>query len=222
MAFITGQFEAARGPEPERCQTGPMERIKSPKKPAMLHGAAALALILAGCGGETDTEEAPAPATTEAQTEAGATRGSTDIATGGAGSTPAQDCDGSAAVETAIAAVAGSAAIELDYSDRRQAREVDVISGDIEHEVRVSPDGNEVIEQRESGPAESEDVTDLGTASVLMSDAIGTALAEVPGHVEEASLDDEEDMPVWEIEVEAEDGSTTDLLIDAVSGKRIR
>ena len=118
--------------------------------------------------------------------------------------------------------MAGSAAIELGYSDRRQSWEVDVISGDTEHEVRVSPDGTEVIEQRESGTAESEDVTDLGAASVLMSDAIGTALAEVPGQIEEASLDDEEDMPVWEIEVEAEDGSITELLIDAVSGERIR
>ena len=97
-----------------------------------------------------------------------------------------------------------------------------MIGGDTEHEVRVSPDGNEVIEQRESGPAESEDVTDLGAASVLMSDAIGTALAEVPGQVEEASLDDEDDMPVWEIEIQAEDGSCTEVLIDAVSGDRVR
>jgi uncharacterized membrane protein YkoI len=46
-----------------------------------------------------------------------------------------------------------------------------------------------------------------------MSDAVGTALAEGSGQVEEASLDDEEDMPVWEIEVEAADGSSTECLL---------
>ncbi|QTG79522.1 PepSY domain-containing protein [Arthrobacter crystallopoietes] len=57
--------------------------------------------------------------------------------------------------------------------------------------------------------------------TVPMAGAMTTELDEVSGSVEEASLDDKIDMPVWDIEIEAAEGSSTEVVIDAAGGERM-
>ena len=138
------------------------------------------------------------------------------------GTPPTGDTNGDAAVTTAVAAVAGSAAIEADYSSDRLGWEVELVSGGMEYEVLVLADGSEVLEQREKGPADEEDRLAVESAAVPLVEAILTAHQVINGNLSEASLEDEDDRPVWEVEIRAEDGSVNEVIIDAVSGERIR
>jgi uncharacterized membrane protein YkoI len=141
---------------------------------------------------------------------------------GATGTPPTGDSNGRAAVETAVAAVPGSAAVDVDYSSDRQGWEVELVSGGTEHEVLVLADGSEVLDQRDKGPADEEDRLAIESATVSLIEAIETAQQAAVGDLEEASLEDEGDKPVWEVEIRAEGGGLTEVVIDAVSGEQIR
>jgi uncharacterized membrane protein YkoI len=212
--------------------------MKKPSFLPTLTAAAGLALVMTGCDSVEDgpattgegTQEQVAPETTGAAPEATATPpgaasaspGATSPGAGGAtGTPPTGDSNGDAAVETAVAAVAGSAATEIDYSSDRLGWEVELISGRMEYELLVLADGSEVIDQRERGPADEEDRLAVQEATVPLAEAIDTAHQIVNGDLEEASLEDEDEKPVWEVEIRAEDGSVNEVVIDAVSGEQI-
>jgi uncharacterized membrane protein YkoI len=206
-----------------------MEQLK--KTLTVLPIAAGLALAVAACdsgGAEEGTgeDEVSLAEPTQAQTTAGTlvpspeatdTSGPSDGGTAMAGERDAQ-----AAVEAAVQAVAGAAAFELDYSDDNQSWEVDLIHVDAEWEVTVSPDGSEVLLEQESGAAEPENADALEQAEISMAEAIAAALEEESGNVDEVGLEDEDGQPVWEVEVESGDGSSTDVRIDAMTGDRIQ
>ena len=181
--------------------------------------AAGLAVTVSACDATGDDISQPEPGQAQpAETPAGAGNPSP----GGTGSAMPGERNARAAVETAVNAVRGSSAIELDFSDRLQAWEVDVFDVDAELEVQVSPDGSEVLAQRESGGAEPEQARELEQTRVSMSEALVTAAEAESGNVDEVTLGDEGGLPVWEIEIGREDGSSADVLIDAVTGEQIR
>ncbi|MET1154496.1 PepSY domain-containing protein [Arthrobacter sp.] len=200
-----------------------MEQLK--KTLTALPIAAGLVLAVSAC---TDTgddvarvpnqTQSPEPSAESAAAPSEATgQSSTGLAEfGAAGSRDAQ-----AAVASAEAAVRGSSAIELDYSERHQSWEVDLFDVDTEHEVQVSPDGSEVLEQRESGGVEPEVAGELEQAKISMADALAIAIEAASGNVEEVSLEDEDGRPVWEVEIDHGDGSSTDVRINAMTGDRI-
>lgn len=201
--------------------------------------AAGVVLVATGCDGAEDgpattgegTQTQVAPETTspgpgQTATSPGAVSaspGQTSPGVGGAtGTPPTGDANGDAAVVTAVAAVAGSAATEIDYSSDRQGWEVELISGGTEYEVLVLADGSEVLDQREKGPADEEDRLAVESATVPLVEAIATAHQIINGDLEEASLEDEGDKPAWEVEIRSEGGDLSEVVIDAVSGEQIR
>lgn len=219
----------------------PMER---PRSLFLYPAAAVLALLLAACDAESpEGPPATGPATSTATRTAlpgvddpvspgAVSPGATSPATSPWASPPAASpgaTDGAAAlaaarsaVETAETAVSNGRAIDIEFSKRRQVWEVGVISGDTEYEVRVSPDGREVLDREDDGVAEAEDRRALEAADVPLSEALGTALGEVEGALDEASLDTEYGRQVWEIEIEGDDGTSTGVAIDTATGNRIR
>lgn len=191
---------------------------------------AAIALSLSACNGG---EEASSPdeANQSGAEEAPGNPGATSPGTAGpeAGDTAAADETGAAdkrdplaAIATAVEAVPGSSAVELDYSKRNQSWEVELINVSAVHEVAVSPDGSKVLDHHPAGSADPEDSGDLKQANISMTEAVGTVLEEADGPVDEVSLDDEDGRPMWEIEIESPDGTSTELLVDGMTGELIR
>ncbi|EMY34289.1 putative lipoprotein, partial [Arthrobacter crystallopoietes BAB-32] len=148
--------------------------------------------------------------------------GASPGATGGESPAAGGERNASAAVETALAAVDGSMAFELSFNRSRGEWEVELVSADTEHEVRVSADGSEVLEEHTSGAVDAEDRTELQGARVPLAEAITTAQEEADGEVQEASLEDENGKAVWEIEIRPEGGQETEVLIDAATGEPVR
>ena len=184
-----------------------------------------IALALTACsGGATpamtpEATNAPAatvaPATTDAAPTAGAT---TDAAA------PADAEASNAAALRAITFAAGEAggtAYGLDDSDLTGTWEVDVLVGDRSHEIEVSEDGT-TVEGREEEDADRDDIDRLGRAQVTIEDAIDTALAEVPGTLDDVELDDEDGTDVWEVTIDAADNDDIEVYVDAGSGEILR
>jgi 3-phytase len=73
-------------------------------------------------------------------------------------------------------------------------------------------------EQRDEAPVERA----AGTIGTDLDAAVAAALAEHPGVVVEAGLDDDETPPSWDVEVVAEDGTRTEVTIDAADGAVLR
>ncbi|WP_262103481.1 PepSY domain-containing protein [Arthrobacter sp. Marseille-P9274] len=176
-----------------------------------------LALSMAAC----DSPEQGAPTTagpTQTQMAPSATPGE-----GGAGGSPAAvgELNASAALLTALAAVRGGDAIDLDFRPGSQAWRVDVIGADTEYRLLVSPDGSEVLEQHPRA-ADPEHRSELQQAKIPMSEAITTGQQQAGGEISEVSLDDENGKIVWKVEVISTDGQRTEVLVDAVSGEALK
>lgn len=190
---------------------------------------AATMLALSACngGGEASSPEGGssqvATETAEGTGMASSGTASPGMASPGAGATGADGKrDPRAAIATAVEAVPGSSAVELDYSNRHQSWEVELINVDVGHEVAVTPDGSEVLDKHATGSVDPEEAGDLKQANVSMAEAVGTALEEANGPVDEVSLDSEDGLPMWEIEVEESGGSSTELLVDGMTGELVR
>ena len=192
--------------------------------------AVGLALSIAAC----DSPEQGAPTTagpTQTQMAPGATPGTSPGTTpgaaapgeGGAGGSPAAggELNASAALLTALAAVRGGDAIDLDFRPGSQAWRVDVIGADTEYRLLVSPDGSEVLEQH-ARAADPEHRSELQQARIPMSEAITIGQQQAGGEISEVSLDDENGKIVWKVEVISTDGQRTEVLVDAVSGEAVK
>ncbi|EMY32468.1 propeptide PepSY amd peptidase M4 [Arthrobacter crystallopoietes BAB-32] len=200
-----------------------MEPLK--KNLSVVSIAAGLALALSACGEDSSATQAPAEDKAQERVEApGGSPAATPDATEDTSSSKGDGKpDARAAVETAVAEVDNGTAVELDFSDDRKSWEVELVSADTEQEVRVSPDGSEVLGQEWLGEADEEDRSELQGAKVTLAEALGAAQQEAAGEIKEASLDDDEnDIPVWEVEVRVEKERSEEVRINAATGEPIR
>ncbi|GGG63438.1 hypothetical protein GCM10011374_28550 [Kocuria dechangensis] len=127
-----------------------------------------------------------------------------------------------AAVATAEEAVGGDAqAFELGREDSPASWETSVASGEREHEVYVSEDGAEVISQEE-GELDADDRERLGRVQVPLEDALRTALGTVGGTLDEAQLDTEDGVTVWEIDIDEPDGNSVDVYVNVEDGSVLK
>lgn len=183
------------------------------------------ALLLGGCGNDagtapesqtTPTATDGAAATTAAPSEAGPSEGA---ASGEAASMR----DVARVVAAAESVVERSQALDLDWQDDGSGWDVTVVAGDTEHEIRVSPDGSDVLSQREDGQVDDEDRTELQRATVDLIQATETARGEVNGEVEDVSLDEDDGALVWEVAIREEGArDSIDVHLNAEDGSVIR
>lgn len=163
-----------------------------------------LALGVVGCAQtEQPAAPSPAPAVTTSQAPDPTTAAPSEPATTPA---PASNVDEhNAAALRAIATAERSEngrAYEIDDEDDDNTWEVDVMVGDRSIEVNVSGDGNTVISRDDDDDADDDDRARLDRAQISLTQAIEAALAEVPGALDDAELDDEDDRDVWEVSID--------------------
>ncbi len=125
------------------------------------------------------------------------------------------------AVELALQVAVGAAVVELgrDTEGGREVWEVGVLRDDgtgVELYLDVA-DGTVVREQPLSLDPEQQQVP-----AVTAQDAIGFALAAVPGTVDELDLGTEMSRVVWEVIVVADAGGRFELYLDAESGEVLK
>ncbi len=201
----------------------------------------ALGLTLTACGGDEDpgatpTADAtpsavPAPAPEDDEGTDDDSTGSedasgTDDATGTDDGTASASGDagsfdptasGLAAVETAEAE-AGGTAYALDDEDGDGGWEVDVAVDGRSVEVTVGPDGTVV--ETEDDDLDEEDRAALEAAVVTLAEAVGTAVAEVGGGLDDVELDDEDGTWVWDVSLDDTDnGNEVDVKVGTTTGE---
>ncbi|MFK5582289.1 PepSY domain-containing protein [Serinicoccus sp. LYQ131] len=199
-----------------------------------------LALGLSACGGDESSldgvnADAPVDMTTD-DAAAGATDGATatdgtadDAGSAGdqAASTdtaaPAADdvtAAALAAISTAEDAVGGTA-YEIDDQDGDGTWEVEVAVGDRSHEVTVSADGAQVVGTPEEDGLDADDAAALEAAQATLVGAIETAVDEVGGVLDGASLDEEDGSHRFEVELDRTGGDDDDItvVVDAATGE---
>lgn len=196
--------------------------------------ASLLVFSAAACSPQTEpaTPAAP-PATQQPQTEQPQTEQpqsaepETNDTASAAPGTPAGSADPETrnagalqALSTAADAVSGTP-YEIDDEDGDQVWEVDVLAGDRKHEVKVSWDGRNVVGQEEDDP-DAEDARRLEGAGLSLGQAIERALDEVPGALDDAELDDDNDLAVWKVEIDTPDADGIEVLIKVADGQVVR
>ena len=72
-------------------------------------------------------------------------------------------------------------------------------------------------DEEDEGP-EPGDAALIEGAAVSQSEAEATARAEVPGTVARTEIEDEDGTVVWDVEIDAEDGSEQEVTVDATTG----
>lgn len=182
-----------------------------------------LALGVAGCS-QPDQPAAPAPppvTVTQTTPEPAAT-----TPTPASPQTPAADAtEHNAAALRAIATAEkaeNGKAFEIDDEDDDNTWEVDVMVGDRSIEVKVSADGNTVISRDDDDDADNDDRARLDRAQITLAQAIEAALREVPGLLDDAELDDEDNRDVWEVTIDAPDNDDVDVYVSPQDGTIIK
>ncbi|MEE6287835.1 PepSY domain-containing protein [Georgenia sp. MJ173] len=190
--------------------------------------ALALAVPLASCGdsdddgseaspaitGGTSQESTPAADDTASPSE---TTASADETGGTDGAEDAQAAEVAAAISLAESD-AGGTAFEIDREDDGRW-EISVAVDRDEIDVIVSADGTEVLDSRADGSADDDEVAALDAATVGLAEAIATALTEVPGRFDDASLDEEHGDFAWEVSIDRTDGDDVDVYVAVTSGE---
>ncbi|WP_166850539.1 PepSY domain-containing protein [Isoptericola sp. BMS4] len=178
--------------------------------------ALAVTLALAACGGDDPADRADAPEATDAGTapEDGEPDGDgQDDATGANG---VVTVPGLHAVETALEEVDG-VAFAISRSGDYSTWDVDVATGDGAVEVSLDATGSTVRgtdTEEDLAPELRKAVED---APVSLAEAIDVAIAEVPGDLDEAELDDETTGYLWTVAID--DGSgVVDVDVARTSG----
>ena len=172
-------------------------------------------LALAGCSGGSAPASAPGAGPSPAAAAPAA----------GTGASAAVPADGAlaAAVDTAIAAVPGSALVSVDQEAGGTSWEVVVAEQDgREHEVHTAADGSAVT----AGPvADADDPDDLADTAALLrgagighADAASAITGAVAGTVTELGLDEDGGRILWEGDVVDSSGVTHAVRVDAGSG----
>ncbi len=185
------------------------------------------ALVLAGCGDSEDATGNTAATTPTSQTPTetpSETQSDTPSASPEDSTTPDDAAETDAvfatAIRTAEDAVKGSVAIDYDRDEDDDDIDIDVVAGGVEYELELSADGTRVLSQERDDRLDGDDLAKVRAAKVLITEAVATALAQAPGTVEDVELDREDGVVRWEIEIKS-GGSTTELYVDAASGKLI-
>lgn len=202
-----------------------------PTKTSLAAGTLALALGLGGCA----SEEPLPPAQTEEEAGDGAgdgadeggddtagdaedADGTADDGAGTAAAVPppgdddgAQDTASQDTTEIALQAIdtaeehAGGTAYEIDDQDEDGTWEVDVRVEDRSVEVTVDQDGVSVVGTEEDD-LDDDDRAALDAATTSLQDAIGIAVDEVGGVLDDAELDDDNGTAYWKVELDGTDG----------------
>ncbi|WP_298891125.1 PepSY domain-containing protein [uncultured Serinicoccus sp.] len=189
--------------------------------------ALALALTLSACGGTggaTDGIEA-----TAAPTDDSSGTGGDDNAAGGTdtGDTDGQGTQGADAGDDVTAASlaaievaqreTGGTAYEIDGDDDG-TWEVDLRVD--ERSVTVEVDADGAVTRVEEDDLDAEDRAAVDAAQVSLEEAITTAVDEVGGTLDDATLEEEGD-PSWEVSVDlgSGPGDDVDVRVDAVTGE---
>ncbi|SEF81595.1 Uncharacterized membrane protein YkoI [Thermomonospora echinospora] len=71
-------------------------------------------------------------------------------------------------------------------------------------------------------PKPATGATSAPDVRVKIEQAVTAALQAAPGTVVEADLDEENGKPVWQVEVQGQDGTKRELVVDATSGKVVQ
>lgn len=191
-----------------------------------LAAASVLTLGLVACGqGEQPAAPSPAPAVTT--TQAPDTTPSTPAASG----TPSTQAPADDAAEHNAAALRAIAtaqqaengiAYEIDDEDDDNTWEVDVMVGDRSIEVDVSADGNTVLSRDDDDDADDDDRVRLDRAQITLTQAVEAALAEVPGALDDAELDDEDGQDVWEVSIDTQGDDDVEVYVSTQDGSIIK
>lgn len=114
---------------------------------------------------------------------------------------------------------AGGEAMEIDDSDDDGTWEIEVRAGDRVVEVDVSADGAEVLGTEEDD-LDDDDAAALDAAQVSLAEAVEAAVADAGGMLDDASLEDEDGAPRFEVSLDgSEAGEDVEVLVDAVTGE---
>lgn len=192
-------------------------------------GIAASLLVfgVAACSPQDQPATPAAPTNATQPTEEQATEQATEqttpgqpVATEGAQDPEARNAGAIQALSTAADAVSGTP-YEIDDADDDQVWEVDVMVGERTHEVKVSRDGRNVVGQ-EKDDADDEDVRRLQGAGLSLAQAIERALNEVPGTLDDAELDDDNNQAVWKVEIDTPEKQDVEVLIKVADGQVVR
>lgn len=185
--------------------------------------AAGLAVgLLAGCSDEqpaadaTPTTQSSSPVSQAPDTPS---PGVSEDAPGSGTDAPAGVEDALTALQTAADAVSGRPFdVERETRDGAQVWEIKVAVGEKEHELWISSDGTEVIDQRTHDKAD-EDVQKVRSARLSAVEALRKAAQQHAGSLEELEIDSRGGTVVWEVELRRADGSTIEVEVDATSGQ---
>lgn len=195
------------------------------------------ALLLTGCGAGNDEPAAEEPGqTTAVAPENESTAEITDDPDDGQASASTESPSGAAsgsgenggreaslaAVETALAQYEGGDVADVDYDDREDKYEVEIIQNDTKHDVTVDGAGENITEEREDGAADQDDLDQLGQATITADEAITRAFDEASSQdgtatLDDVSLDEDNGTLNWEVELDIDDRDVS-YYVDANSG----
>lgn len=179
----------------------------------------AVAVLLAGCGGDDPGTSSAAQATSTTSQSTTTTSSAPTTS-----STAATDTGVAAAVralQTAARAVSQGRAFDLDDDTRggQPIWEVKVASGQRQFDLVVTADGARVLTRREN-PRPDDDVRKLGSVKVEAPRALRLAAQHQDGRVTDLDLDTTDaGTVVWEVDFRQPDRSTTTVTIHARTGK---
>lgn len=180
--------------------------------------ATVLAATLVGCSSE-ETDATPGQGPISVSPGDGSSPTGDDPADDGA------DAPGAAILAGALAAIAlaeketGGTAFGIDEADG--GWEVEVALDARKVEVTTDLDGTEVREVERDGRLEGEDRAGLRAATVTLAEGLEVAVAEVPGVLDAADLDDEGDGFAWEVTV-GDGSSEREVYVDVDGGGMLR
>lgn len=184
-----------------------------------------LALGAVSCA-ETDQPADPAPAPGATQTQVPPTEEPTTSDSTTTQSPAANDEERNAAALRAIATAEQSQsdgkAYEIDDEGDDDTWEVDVMVGDRSIEVKVSGDGNTVVQTDDDDDADADDRDRLNRAQITLQQAVEAGLAEVPGRFDDAELGDEDDQDVWQISIDEPGLDDTEVYVSPQDGSIIK
>lgn len=126
---------------------------------------------------------------------------------------------GRTAIQTALDTYPGTV-VELDRDGRDGTWKVTIITEDraTKVKVRLNADGTQITETDEHKDLDRDDLAELDAVEVDIVDAINAVMAKYPGVFDEAELDTEDGVVVWQVEINHDDADDTEMLVDVKTG----
>lgn len=203
------------------------------KKQLILTGSLIIAasLGLTGCNAADSIPGVQSPPTVE-NTSPGATNAPTN--SGQPDDVVATPADLHKVTIAALAAIdlaestTGGVAYQLSDDDDESRWEVELRLSSTEVEAKVSWDGTQFISQETDDDLDSDTLRKLDTATLTIQDAIKTASPHAGGYVDDAELDEEDGVVIWEIQFQnnndddsANNTDEWEVYVDAQTGEII-